>query len=1731
MAQLFRTLSLFALLLSGIASIHAQVQTGTPPFASFGGGPEVINLGNLNSHFVIPVLHKPGRGTPFTYDLSYDTSIWYPVGSSGNQYWQPAGLHIWGWAGQTEVAVGYISATQTEVNECGFWKPLGGGHEIFIVTGYTYDLTNWVYHDQFRASHPFTGSTTEYTGSCTNIGPNTSFTSIASDGSGYTLNANGGTGSVTYRKGDVAQPNTNVGNGSATYRDVNGNLITVDGSGHFYDTLSGTTPVMTLSGSGTPASPNVFTYNLPSGSPASYTMNFVAYTAATNFGISGIHEYGATVVNLVDNIQLPDNSTYKFTYEQTPSLPASGACTPKAGTFQSYCVTGRLASVTLPTGGKINYAYSGGNNGIFGDGTVATLTRTVTDGGSWSGTWIYARSQVSGSHWQTTVTAPTNDTTVIDFQEDNGTQNFYETQRQVYQGSPSGTLYQTLTTCYNGNTSNCPTTAITLPITQQNTTNQLGSGGTRALQVVKLNSYGLPTEEDDYDFTTGTPSTILRKVVTTYASLSNGIVSLPAQISICNPTTGTSANCNGTGTPVAQTLYYYDQFAPSSAPSGTPQLSPITGGRGNLTTVQRCTSVSACNTSNVQISMTYDTAGQLQTIKDGNGNTTSFSYADSFFTDNGSNPAATYSSPVPTDAYLTKVTLPTNKTANYGYYYYSGQLAVSTDQNGNSSYSHFQDILSRQTSTYGPTVPLPAGGSARPWVLTAYSSLSTQIDAYIGILDTAPSTSCSICRHDQALVDGLGRTVHSYLVSDPEGKTTTDTAYDPNGRVQTISHPYRSTSDSTYGFEAPTYDVLGRTTKLTRPDGTYSQSFYGTSSVVANGGAGTQNCSSSTYGTGYPVLSIDESGRKHQIWVDALGRTIEGDEPDSTGNLTSYTCYSHDYLSNILQILHGSQARAFAYDPLSRITSATIPELANSSGQNCSVSYSYDNNSNLQTRTAPAPNQTSCVVNTNSSTYVTTTYSYDTVNRLVKVSYSNASTSTVQYGYDGNSLSGCATTPPSLTDPNPNGLRTSMCDGSGATSWAHDAAGRITTESRIISGVNKSISYAYNLDNTVAAVTYPGGKTVTYTVSNAERLTTAKDTASGTQFAMVASYAPFGALQGMITGQVSGGFGGVTESHTYNNSLEYTSTQATSSAGTALNLTLNHNLAGGDNGTVTSITNNVDNGRTQTFGYDPLNRISSTSSQATSGADCWGQTFAPDSLGNLNSITSTKCNSTMLNLGVDANNHINNSGFGYDAAGNMTQDGSSGVTYYFDAENHMYKITGISGGPYCYFYDGNGVRVAKKSGANSDCTGGTFSKLSWRSISGDALAETDSTGSVTNTAYNEYVFFSGRRIASRNGSGTIFYYFTDQLGSTRTITTGNGTGQTPGQLCYDADFTPYGLEIQHTERLQTTGCPPNYKFTGYERDSETDLDYAFARYYSPSLNRFYSTDPLGGSIGSLQSHNAYSYVLNNPSNLTDPAGECPNWGPFWVPVKGVGGVIGRIICTSAKGPSSRELIDTVFMIDLWVNGDPENWIQYGAYLQWIAQVFGPGLAFNGPSGGGGGKKNPKDCPSQTAQAAALVAISSDPALLGAAAQAEALAQLTGKVAIVGVSGAAGKSLGQDSFFPRLGGSLGGTIGIAADPNGNLGLAYGFRLGGGLGGGFNAGGSVTIASKSTSIFQMSGSNVWPQGSVSVPLAPGLAGSVGGNLNGNLTVTFGTGGGAFGTFGGVGKGGVKPIVCAP
>jgi RHS repeat-associated protein len=595
---------------------------------------------------------------------------------------------------------------------------------------------------------------------------------------------------------------------------------------------------------------------------------------------------------------------------------------------------------------------------------------------------------------------------------------------------------------------------------------------------------------------------------------------------------------------------------------------------------------------------------------------------------------------------------------------------------------------------------------------------------------------------------------------------------------------------------------------------------------------------------------VDEAGNEQQFWTDGFGRTIEVDEPDSSGNLASTTCNAYqpnDYLFQVSHIVGGlNQLRSYSYDQLGRVLVVAGPE-------GLGTTYGYTNSAGKPCSGNPAN-----VCLRTDGRGVSTTYSYDGLNRLTGKSYSDGSTPAVIYCYDNsNGLCGAG------SSTNPQGRLTAMKDGSGVTAWSYDVDGRIVTEQRTIGSITKAISYTYNADGSMSSITYPSGRQVNYVVGNAQRAQSAID-ATGTQYAITASYAPAGPLSAVIYGKVASGpgFGGFNASQSFDKRWDLTSILATSSSGTALSITYcYYPLVSGvcpatgsnNNGNVGVMINNKDAGRTETFLYDPLNRIQSASTQATSGADCWGQNFTNDAYGNLYHIGSILTGCATGTLSATVNGSTNQLGFNappqptYDKVGNMTNDGLYGYT--FDAED---RITATTASSITYSYDGNGMRV-QKSG----------STLYWRTVAGDVLAETDAAGNTK----NEYVYFAGQRIAWWGGS-QLYYLYADSLGSIRTIAEANGA------ICYDSEYTPYGQEFQHTSNCPSTY---NYRFTGYELDPETNLYYAFARYYSSRLGRFMGPDPLGGTANDPQSQNRYAYVGNNPSNFVDPFGmeKCP----------------------------------------------------------------------------------------------------------------------------------------------------------------------------------------------------------------------------------------------------------------
>ena len=130
-------------------------------------------------------------------------------------------------------------------------------------------------------------------------------------------------------------------------------------------------------------------------------------------------------------------------------------------------------------------------------------------------------------------------------------------------------------------------------------------------------------------------------------------------------------------------------------------------------------------------------------------------------------------------------------------------------------------------------------------------------------------------------------------------------------------------------------------------------------------------------------------------------------------------------------------------------------------------------------------------------------------------------------------------------------------------------------------------------------------------------------------------------------------------------------------------------------------------------------------------------------------------------------------------------------------------------------------------------------------------------------------------------AANIKWLVADQLGTPRMVF--DKTGSLAGTRRHD--YLAFGEEWFAGMGGRTTGegyvaDGVRQKFTSYERDNETGLDYAQARYYASAQGRFTSPDPFMGSAkrGVPQSWNRYTYCLNSPLVLVDPSGL--DWGYY-----------------------------------------------------------------------------------------------------------------------------------------------------------------------------------------------------------------------------------------------------------
>jgi RHS repeat-associated protein len=142
-----------------------------------------------------------------------------------------------------------------------------------------------------------------------------------------------------------------------------------------------------------------------------------------------------------------------------------------------------------------------------------------------------------------------------------------------------------------------------------------------------------------------------------------------------------------------------------------------------------------------------------------------------------------------------------------------------------------------------------------------------------------------------------------------------------------------------------------------------------------------------------------------------------------------------------------------------------------------------------------------------------------------------------------------------------------------------------------------------------------------------------------------------------------------------------------------------------------------------------------------------------------------------------------------------------------------------------------------------------------------------------------FVYSAGKLIAEYSTASpptnpTTSYTTTDHLGSPRVIT------DATGYVTSRRDFLPFGEELTINVGGRTTALKygmqdgVRQKFTGYQKDTETSLDFAEARMYENRFGRFTAVDPLtsSGKSSNPKTFNRYVYAGQNPIIITDRFG-------------------------------------------------------------------------------------------------------------------------------------------------------------------------------------------------------------------------------------------------------------------
>ena len=708
-------------------------------------------------------------------------------------------------------------------------------------------------------------------------------------------------------------------------------------------------------------------------------------------------------------------------------------------------------------------------------------------------------------------------------------------------------------------------------------------------------------------------------------------------------------------------------------------------------------------------------------------------------------------------------------------------------------------------------------------------------------------------------IDALGRELRRSTRGMDGVLVNVDTRFDRAGRKTAVSEPYQ------WGLQSPVhmqieYDGLGRAIRTTQADG---------------------RVDTVSYDGLLRTAAIDVQGKNQRKTErrDLLGNLVE-----VTDNAGVRTGYAYDALGQLTRVTPPVVAglsvaqTVLSYDSLGRKTSITDPDKGN-------WRFTYNGLGELLTQT-DAKGQTTCMA-------------YDGLGRMVKRVDAFTGTRAVSPGQTSDATAACANpgagsaltvwTFDSATGAGKGQLAAVSAPEGYTESRSYDARGRLIQTDRRLSASGSVYSVAATWDalNRPETITYPGaGNRLTVRrVYNAwGYLFELRNDATGALYQRTGELDQHGNVVSELYGN---GVASVRYFDRRSGSLE-TIQSFRLYEPSVQNLQFAFDRLGN-----LGARDDLLRDTHESFGYDALNRLSSTTAD-------WGNgepqttSIVYDALGNIRSKTGVGvyrygseckglrgphavCQVTGGTVGTK------NATYQYDANGNLSAgDGRSLIWSAFDKPLRI--TAGATTGVFRYGPDRELLQRDEITSAGTTRTvyiDGLFESVS---RADGVLEERHYVGDAV------LVTFTGRS-ASDAGSTRTRYLHRDHLGSVTSIT------DESGQEIESFSFDPWGKRRAPTlaaliakigspwtsltafQRGNLTIAPSllasattHRGFTGHEQLDALGLIHMGGRIYDAELGRFLSADPYVQDGSDLQSLNRYSYVGNNPLSAWDPSG-------------------------------------------------------------------------------------------------------------------------------------------------------------------------------------------------------------------------------------------------------------------